>query len=60
MSMLNRLDWSRQVAALNERIKTFQTDPGKEQFDAAIAAMREYAEAVQTGGIEVPQRFIAS
>lgn len=60
MSMLNRLDWSRKVAELNERIKVFQANPCKEQLEAAIAEMRAYAEAAECGGIEIPRKFIAS
>lgn len=57
--MSNRMEWSRQVALLNESLKKFQVDPGKEQFDAAISKMRAYAEAVQTGSVDVPVRFTA-
>ncbi len=60
MSKFNRLEWSRQVAALNERIKGFQANPSKEQLEAAINELRAYAEAAHTGGIEIPPRFIAS
>lgn len=60
MSMLNRLDWSRKIAELNDLLKGFQANPGKEQFDAVIAEMRDYAEAFQAGTIEIPTRFIAN
>lgn len=60
MSMLNRLDWSRKIAELNESLKGFQAEPGEKQFDAVIAEMRDYADAFQAGNIEIPQRFIAS
>lgn len=60
MSMQDRLEWSRQVAAINECIKGFQADPGTEQFEAAIAEMRSYADACQSGDLEIPTRFIAS
>ena len=60
MSKLNRLDWSRQIAALNESLKGFQAEPGKEQFDAAVAEMQAYADAYKTGDIEIPQRFVAN
>ncbi|WP_296001164.1 hypothetical protein [Rugamonas sp.] len=60
MSMLNRLEWSKQVTQLNERIKGFQANPGVEQLVAAIAELRLYADAARVGGIEIPARFIAS
>lgn len=60
MSKFTRLEWSKQVAALNERIKGFQANPGKEQLDAAIAGLHAYAEAARAGGIEIPARFIAN
>ena len=60
MSKFTRLEWTKQVAALNERIKGFQANPTKEQLDAAIDGLREYAEAARVGGIEIPSRFIAS
>ncbi|MBA5638142.1 hypothetical protein H3H37_13870 [Duganella sp. LX20W] len=60
MSKSNRLEWSRQVAQLNERIKGFQANPDQEQLEAAIAELRAYAEAARNGGIEIPAQFIAS
>ncbi|WP_056393741.1 hypothetical protein [Massilia sp. Root418] len=60
MSKFSRLEWSKQVAALNERIKVFQANPTKEQLEAAIDELRAYAEAARAGGIEIPSRFIAS
>lgn len=30
MSKTNRLDWSKQVTLMNERIKNFQANPGQE------------------------------
>jgi len=60
MSKVDRLEWSRKVASLNERIKGFQANPNKEQLDAAISELRAYAEAASSGGIEIPQRFIAN
>jgi hypothetical protein len=60
MSKVNRLEWSRKVAALNEHIKGFQENPSKERLDAAISELRAYAEAASSGGIEIPQRFIAN
>ncbi|MBA5686540.1 hypothetical protein [Rugamonas apoptosis] len=60
MSKSNRLEWSRQVARLNERIKGFQANPDQEQLDAAIAELRAYAEAARSGGIEIPTQFVAN
>lgn len=57
MSKTNRLDWSRQVTLMNERIKSFQANPGQEQLDAVIEEMKAYAEAARSGGIEIPARF---
>ncbi|SFL68041.1 hypothetical protein [Rugamonas rubra] len=57
MSTINRLEWSRQVALLNDTIKTFQADPSPSQLEAAIRQMQSYAEAARLGGIEIPQRF---
>jgi hypothetical protein len=57
MSTINRLEWSRQVALLNDTIKTFQADPSPDQLAAAIRQMQSYAEAARLGGIEIPQRF---
>jgi hypothetical protein len=59
MSKFNRLEWARTVATLNERIRGFQANPSQQQLDAAIDALREYAEAATSGGIEIPQRFTA-
>ncbi|MET0264638.1 MAG: hypothetical protein ABW202_03405 [Duganella sp.] len=57
MSKTSRLDWSRQVTLMNERIKNFQANPGQEQLDAVIEEMKAYAEAARSGGIEIPARF---
>jgi len=57
MSKTNRMDWSRQVTLMNERIKMFQANPGQEQLDAVIQEMQAYAEAARNGGIEIPTRF---
>jgi hypothetical protein len=57
MSRTNRLDWSKQVTLMNERIKNFQANPGQEQLDAVIAELKAYAEAARTGGIEIPSLF---
>lgn len=60
MSKVDRLEWSRKVATLNERIKGFQENPSQEHLDAAIGELRSYAEAASSGSIEIPQRFIAN
>jgi len=57
MSKSNRLDWSKQISLMNERIKHFQADPGEEQLEAVIAELKAYAEAARNGGIEIPARF---
>jgi len=57
MSKTNRLDWSKQISLMNERIKHFQADPGEEQLEAVIAELKAYAEAARNGGIEIPARF---
>lgn len=57
MSRTNRLDWSKQVTLLNERIKNFQANPGQEQMDLVIAELKAYAEAARSGGIEIPTLF---
>ena len=31
MSKTNRLDWSKQITLMNERIKHFQANPGQDQ-----------------------------
>lgn len=60
MSKSNRLDWSRQVSQLNERIKGFQANPGPEQLEAAIKELHAYAEAARSGGIEIPSLFVVN
>jgi len=60
MSKSNRLEWSKQISQLNERIKLFQANPGQEQLNAAIEQMQAYAEAARTGGIEIPAQFVAN
>jgi len=57
MSKTNRLDWSKQITLMNERIKNFQANPGQEQLDAVIAELQAYAEAARSGGIEIPAQF---
>ena len=60
MSKSNRLEWSKQISRLNERIKLFQANPSPEQLDAAIKEMHAYAEAARSGGIEIPAQFVAN
>jgi len=60
MSKVDRLEWSKKIATLNECIKGFQANPSKEHLDAAISELKAYAEAASTGGIEIPERFIAN
>ncbi|UGQ45332.1 hypothetical protein [Massilia endophytica] len=60
MSKMDRLEWSKKVASLNERIRGFQANPSKEQLDLAINELREYANAAHEGGIEIPPRFVAN
>jgi hypothetical protein len=57
MSKTNRLDWSKQITLMNERIKNFQANPGQEQLDAVIQQLQAYAEAARSGGIEIPTLF---
>jgi hypothetical protein len=57
MSRTNRLDWSKQITLMNERIKEFQANPGQEQMDAVIDELKAYAEAASNGGIEIPALF---
>ncbi len=57
MSKTNRLDWSKQITLMNERIKSFQANPGQEQMDAVIQQLQAYAEAARSGGIEIPTLF---
>jgi hypothetical protein len=59
MSKVDRLEWARTVATLNERIRGFQANPSPQLLDAAIDALRAYAEAASAGGIEIPARFTA-
>jgi len=60
MSKVDRLEWSRKIATISERIKGFQENPNQEHLDAAINELKAYAEAANSGGIEIPERFIAS
>jgi hypothetical protein len=59
MSKSARYEWRDQLAALHERMKGFLENPGTEQLEAVVAEMRAYAEAAQTGSIEIPQRFVS-
>ncbi len=59
MSMTNRQAWSKHLATLNARIKGFQQKPERAELEAAIDAMRAYAEAAETGGIEIPMHWMA-
>jgi len=53
MSKVDRLEWSRKVASINERIKGFQENPNQEHLDAAINELRSYAEAAAICGCEL-------
>ncbi len=57
MSKASRYEWRDQQAALNERMRGFLENPGAEQLEAVVAEMRAYANAAQTGQIEIPQRW---
>ncbi|WP_256079271.1 hypothetical protein [Massilia sp. YIM B04103] len=59
MSNWERLEWSKQVSVLNERIRDFQGDPSPDRLELAIRQLRAYAEAASSGGIEIPAHFIA-
>jgi hypothetical protein len=59
MSKSSRYEWRDQQAALHERMKGFLADPSNEQFEAVVAEMRAYADAAQSGSIEIPQRWTA-
>ncbi len=54
MSKSARYEWRDQQAALNERMKGFLANPGAEQLEAVIAEMRAYADAAQSGAMEIP------
>jgi hypothetical protein len=60
MSKMDRLEWSKKVASLNECIRGFQANPSQEQLDNAINELRAYASAASEGGMEIPTRFIAN
>jgi len=57
MSKSTRYEWCDQQAALNERMKNFQLNPGVEQMEAVLAGMRAYAEAARNGNIDIPQSW---
>lgn len=59
MSKASRYEWRDQQATLQERVKGFLANPGKEQLEAVVAEMRAYADAAQSGHIEIPQTFTA-
>ncbi|MGO4479554.1 hypothetical protein AB4Z32_25250 [Massilia sp. 2TAF26] len=57
MSKASRYEWRDQQAAVQERMKGFLANPGKEQLEAVVAEMRAYADAAQSGHIEIPQHW---
>jgi len=57
MSKSSRYEWRDQQAALQERMKGFIANPDNEQLEAVVAEMRAYAQAAQSGQIEIPQRW---
>jgi hypothetical protein len=57
MSKASRYEWRDQQAALQERMKGFLANPGKEQLEAMVAEMRAYAAAAESGHIEIPQSW---
>ena len=59
MSKSSRYEWRDQQASLHERMKGFLANPSNEQFEAVVAEMRAYADAAQSGSIEIPQRWTA-
>ena len=59
MSKSSRYEWRDQQAALHERMNGFLANPSKEQLDAVVAEMRAYADAAQSGAIEIPERWTA-
>lgn len=54
MSNAARKEWRDQQAILNQRLKGFLENPGKEQMEAVVAEMRAYADAARSGSIEIP------
>ncbi len=59
MSMASRDAWRDLQAVLNARLKGFLENPGEEQLDALIAEMKAYANAAQSGNIDIPQRWVS-
>ena len=57
--MTSRNAWRDQQAVLNERLKGFLENPGKEQLDAVMAEILAYAAAARDGNIEIPQRWVS-
>jgi hypothetical protein len=57
MSKTSRYAWRDQQAVLNDRMKGFLQNPNKEHLEAVIEEMRNYADAAQSGAIEIPQTF---
>lgn len=60
MSMNGRHQWSDQQALVNERLKGFLDNPGKEELEEVVAQMRAYADAVRCGQIEIPTSWICT
>lgn len=57
MSKASRYEWRDQQAALQERMKGFMANPNSEQMEAVLTEMRAYADAAQSGHIEIPQSW---
>lgn len=57
MSKSSRYEWRDQQAALQDQMKGFLANPSNEQLEAVVAEMRAYANAAQSGAIEIPQRW---
>lgn len=57
MSESSRHAWRDQHASLQEQLKGFLQNPGSEQLDAVIVALRSYAEAASSGQLDIPQRW---
>jgi hypothetical protein len=57
MSKTSRYEWRDQQAALQERMKGFLMNPGSEQLEAVVAEMRAYADAAESGHIDIPQNW---
>lgn len=59
MSTASRYAWRDQQATLTERMRGFLENPGDTELDAVLIEMHAYAEAAQSGNIEIPQRWIS-